>query len=191
MLADIGLVQMADRIKVFPLVVLAVLVVMGLVVYWVSRKGRDTGPAPEPASTPQAAAPRPTVQAPPPTHDPGQKILDGAEGAFQNKMFPTALMFYKDFELRYAGTEVYDRNITMVWERIHTSNASSPKEKQEAELPAYLEKRRKLADEWKRLKPLLAAPPSDDARAQLLKFMDGLPPTDGRRKAIDAWRDPK
>jgi hypothetical protein len=184
-------VAMADRIKVFPLVVLAVLAAMGLILYWVATKKGDTGPQPVPAPQPPVVPPQGRVEAPPPTDDPGQKILDGADGAFGNKMYPTALMFYKDFELRYAGTEVYDRNIAMVWERIHTSNASCPKEKQEAELPAYLEKRRKLADEWKRLKPTMTTPPTDAAKAELQKYLEGLPPTDGRRKIIDAWRDSK
>lgn len=192
-MADVEWMQMADRIKIFPLVVLAAVVVMGLVLYWVATKGSKTKPPPasEPAPAASPDSPKPTVQAPPPTNDPGQKILDGADGAFRNKMFPTALMFYKDFELRYAGTDVYDRNLTLVWERIHTSNASCPKQQQEADLPAYLEKRRKLADEWRRLKPLLTTPPSDAARAEFQKFMDSLPPTDGRRKIIDAWRDTK
>jgi hypothetical protein len=189
MLAEFELIQMADRIKVFPLVVLGVVVVMGLVLYWVATRGGETKPAPEAAPTPVPRPPR--VEAPPPTNDPGQKILDGADGAFQNKMYPTALMFYKDFELRYAGTDVYDRNIATVWERIHTSNASSPPAKQEAELPAYLAKRRKLADEWTRLKPLLASPPSEASRPELLKFLEALPPPDGRRRIIEAWRDSK
>jgi hypothetical protein len=99
-------------------------------------------------------------------------------------------MFYKDFELRYAGTEVYDRNITRVWERIHTSNASMKKDKQEAELPAYLQSRRKLAEEWKRIKPLLGGAASAETRAEVLKFQDSLPPPDGRRRVIDAWLAP-
>ncbi|HZN04770.1 MAG TPA: hypothetical protein VFD06_14395 [Candidatus Polarisedimenticolia bacterium] len=191
-LALFEFMQMADRIKIFPLIALAVVVVMGLVLYWVATRPRETitDPVPE-APRPPAAPPKRTVEAPPPTTDPGQKILDGAEGAFTKKMFPTALMFYKDFELRYAGSEVYDRNITLVWERIHTSNAQCPPQQQEADLPAYLDKRRKLADEWKRLKPLMTVPPPAEAKAELEKFMEPLPPMDGRRRIIDAWRESK
>lgn len=186
--SEIDLMQMADRIKIFPLVALAVVGVMGLVLYWVSTRPRETKPDPvvEPPPPPQA-----TVDAPPPTNDPGQKILDGADGAFQRKMFPTALMFYKDFELRYAGTEVYDRHLTLIWERIHTSNAQSPPQQQEADLAVYLDKRRKLADQWRRLKPLLTVPPTAEAKAELEKFLESLPPMDGRRKIIDAWRESK
>ncbi len=46
--------------------------------------------------------------------------------------------------------------------------------------------RRKLADEWKKLQPL-----SDSSRADVEKFLEKLPPQDGRRKIIDAWRDRK
>ncbi len=186
--ADIELMQMADRIKIFPLVALAVIVVMGLVLYWVSTRPRETRPDPIPQPAP---ARTPTVEAPPPTNDPGQKILDGADGAFRKELFPTALMFYKDFELRYAGTDVYERNETLLWERIHTSNAKCPPQQQEADMPVYLEKRRKLADEWKRLKPRMAVPPTAEAKAELEKFLESLPPLDGRRKIIDAWRDSK
>ena len=104
-------------------------------------------------------------------------------------MFPTSLKFYKDFELRYAGTEVYDRNITKVWERIHTSNASMAKK--DETLPEYLETRRKLADEWKRIKPLLDAPPGAESKEQVRKYAESLPADDGRLKIIDAWRDEK
>jgi hypothetical protein len=179
-------------LKIFPIVVLAVVVIMGLVLYWVSTRPRETKPDPVPLP-PQAppTPPKTAVEAPPPSSDPGQKILDGADGAFQRKMFPTALMFYKDFELRYAGSGVFERNETLVWERIHTSNAQCPPQQQEADLAAYLERRRKLADEWRRLKPLLSVPPTAESKPALEKFQDTLPPMDGRRKIIDAWRESK
>ncbi|MBI3858123.1 MAG: hypothetical protein HY293_20775 [Planctomycetes bacterium] len=186
---------MADRIKVFPLIALGAVVIMGIVLYLVTMKSRPSKVDPPPLGNPPPPEARPepkgAVQAPPPTNDPGQKILDGADGAFRSGMFPTALKFYKDFELRYAGTEVYDRNISRVWERIHTSHASTPKEKQDPETPAYLEARRKLAEEWKKIKPLTASPPTPESRAEAEKFLSSLPPQDGRRKIIDAWRDGK
>ena len=179
-----------ERIKVFPIVLLTAVVLISLVLYWVSRTKepqRDVeGRIVEPPPQQDVVSTKPPVQAPPPTNDPGQKILDGADGAFRAEMYPTALKFYKDFELRYAGTEVYDRNLTRLWERIHSSHALSSKDKQDPDLPAYLESRRKLADEWKKLQPL-----SDSSRAEVEKFLEKLPPQDGRRKIIDAWRDRK
>ena len=177
-----------ERVRIFPIIALAVVVVIGVILYLVSAKGRKPDPAPEPAPRPQ---PKGAVDAPPQTNDPGSKILEGADGAFRAGQFPTALKFYKDFELRYAGTEVWERNLNLVWERLHTSNASSPKDKQEPGLAAYIDARRKLADEWKRVKPLVDATPTTESRAEVEKFLNSLPPMDGRRKIIDAWRDRK
>jgi hypothetical protein len=183
---------MAERVKILPLIVLAALVVLGLLLYWVSTRPREARqtPAPEPPPPNDSRpGPREGVQgAPPPSSNPGEKILEGADGAFRRGMFETSLKFYKDFELRYAGTEVYDRNITKVWERIHSSGASM--EKKDETLPAYLDLRRKLADEWKRIRPLLDAPGAE-SKAEIQKFAESLPPGDGRLKIIDAWRDEK
>ena len=194
-LAVVEWMQMANRIKIFPIIVLTAVLIVALVIYWVSRKRepqRDVEGNPvDAAPRREVVSPKPAVQAPPPTNDPGQKILDGADGAFKAGMFPTALKFYKDFELRYAGSDVYDRNLTRLWERIHSSNASSPKDKQEPDLPAYLETRRKLADEWKRLKPLTDAAPTPESKAEIEKFLQSLPAQDGRRRIIDEWRDRK
>ncbi|HVR86739.1 MAG TPA: hypothetical protein VMU54_20620 [Planctomycetota bacterium] len=194
---------MADRINVFPLAVLGTVVVLGLIVWVVISKTRSEAPtipgpnepvigvkpAPIPAGVPQGtkmrAAPSPSVEAPPPAKDPGEKILEGADRAYDTGFYETALMFYKDFELRYAGSETCDRNALRVFERIHTSGAKMPKK--DETLSAYLDARRKAADEWKRLKPLLATPPTDPSRAELVKYRDGLPPRDGRRAPIDAW----
>ena len=193
-MADIELMQMAERVKVLPLVVLAVVVILGVLLYWVSTRPRETRPTPDaPPPPPNEKRPSdpqsPPATAPAPSNSPGDKILEGADGAFRRGMFETSLKFYKDFELRYAGTEVYDRNITKVWERIHTSNASMAKK--DETLPAYLEARRKLADEWKRIKPLLDAPPGEASREQVRNFAESLPPGDGRLKIIEAWRDEK
>ena len=182
---------MAERVKILPLVVLAVLAILGLLIYWVSSRPRESkgspGIPPPPPGESRPAPPRDA--APAPSSSPGDKILEGADGAFKSGMFETSLKFYKDFELRYAGTEVYERNITKVWERIHTSGASMPKK--DDTLPAYLELRRRLADEWKRIKPLLEAPSGEESKAQVEKFAQSLPPGDGRLKIIGAWRDGK
>jgi len=184
-----------ERVRIFPIVALTSFLIVGLIVYWVSRKKAPEKaggvPAVDPTPKRDVVAAKPQVAAPPPTNDPGQKILDGADGAFRAEMYPTALKFYKDFELRYAGSEAYDRNLTRLWERIHSSHAMSPKDKQEPDLPAYLETRRKLADEWKKLKPLTEAAPTPESRAEVEKFLEKLPPQDGRRKIVDAWRERK
>lgn len=192
MLADMEWVQMLERIKVFPLVVLGALVILGLILYFVSIRSREHPPTPAAGdagpSEKGAQARLPSrVEAPPVARDPGEKILEGADGAFASGMYPTALMFYKDFELRYAGTDAYERNVLRVWERMHTSNASIEKAKQDAGLGAYLETRRKLSDEWRRLKPALSSPPTPESRSQLQAFEQSLPEKDGRRKQIDAW----
>jgi hypothetical protein len=184
---------MADRVKVFPLAVLAALVVFGLLIWWAVAKSKaaeraivqDPIEPPPVAPAKIQAAPSASVEAPPVAKDPGQKILEGADGAYDRGMFETALKFYKDFELWYAGSETYDRNANRVFERIHTSGARMPKK--DETLPAYIDSRRKAAEEWKRLKPLIAAPPTDASRAELRKYEDALPPRDGRRALVDAW----
>jgi hypothetical protein len=195
-LASVELMQMADRVKVFPLAVLGALVFFGLLVWWAVARSKAAEapivndpiePPVAPAKIQPAASP--SVEAPPVAKDPGEKILEGADRAFQTGYYETALMFYKDFELRYAGTETYDRNATKVYERIHTSAAKMTKK--DETLPAYLDARRKAAEEWKRLKPQLAAAPTDAGRAELKKYEEALPAKDGRRALIDAWLSPE
>lgn len=184
-----------EKVRVFPIVVLTAVLMVGIIIYLVSRKKEPQrnleDNAVDPSPKREVVTPKTQVEPPPPTNDPGQKILDGADGAFRAEMYPTALKFYKDFELRYAGTEIYDRNLTRLWERIHSSHAMSPKEKQEPDLPAYLDARRKLADEWKKIKPLVEAAPTPESRAEAEKFLEKLPPQDGRRKILEPWRDRK
>jgi hypothetical protein len=197
---------MADRIPVFPLAVLGTMVLFGLLVWWAVARSRAAEPKipgpnepieavkPVPMGTGAAvgtkirSAQSPSAEAPPPAKDPGEKILEGADRAYDTAFYETALMFYKDFELRYAGTETYEKNALRVFERIHTSAAKMPKK--DDSIPAYLDSRRKAADEWKRLKPLMASAPTDQTRAELQKFLDGLPPKDGRRAGVEAWLAP-
>ncbi len=194
---------MADRINVFPLAVLGTMAVFGLLVWLAIARSKaaepripgpnepveSVKPAPGPAGVPLGtkirAAPSPSAEAPPPAKDPGEKILEGADRAYDTAFYETALMFYKDFELRYAGTETWEKNALRVFERIHTSAAKMPKK--DDTIPAYLDARRKAADEWKRLRPLMASAPTDATRPELQKFLDGLPPKDGRRAAVEAW----
>lgn len=197
---------MADRINVFPLAVLGTMALFGLLVWWAIAKSKSdlpripgpnepveaVKPAPSQAGAPVGtkirSAPSPSVEAPPPAKDPGEKILEGADRAYDTAYYETALMFYKDFELRYAGTETYDRNAIRIFERIHTSAAKMPKK--DETLPAYLDARRKAADEWKKIKPLLTAPTTDPTRAEVRKYLDSLPPRDGRRSMLEAWLSP-
>jgi hypothetical protein len=197
-LAEVELIDMVDRIKVFPLAVLGTMVLFGLLVWWAIARSKsrepniagpddlqfssDTGPKPAPKLKPAAS---PSVEAPPPAKDPGEKILEGADRAYETEYYETALKVYKDFELRYAGSETYDRHAIRIFERIHTSAAKM--NKKDETLPAYLDARRKAADEWKRLKPFLASAPTDSSRAELRKYMESLPPLDGRRTIIGDW----
>lgn len=189
---------MADRIKVLPLVVLVAVVVLGLLLYWVTTRPnseldraalqdakRQIAPAPAPA--PKAAAPVPAKEEPV-AQDPGSKILEGADGAFKKGYFETALMFYKDFELRYAGSEIYDQNAIKVFERIHSSAASS--EKKDPDLPSYLDTRRRVYEEWKQLRAKVAGSSAEALKAELQKYRDALPAKDGRRAVIDGWLAP-
>ena len=187
---------MANGIKVFPLAVLGALVLFGLLVWLaIARSKAEEGQPPKPPvqqigaagtqGTQIAAPPMKPVEPPPPAKDPGEKILEGADRAFDAGFHETALMFYKDFELRYAGSETYERHAIRVFERIHTSAAKMPKK--DETLPAYLDARRKAADGWKRLKPMTAAAPTEASKAELVPYRDGLPEKDGRRAIIDAW----
>lgn len=192
------LIAMTFKINVFPLAVLGTIVVFGIFVWWVVARAREqearvplegaTNATVKPAvpqGTKIPAKTSPPVEAPPPTKDPGAKILEGADNAFDTEYWETALKFYKDYELWYAGTEGYDKNQVRVFERIHTSGAKMPKK--DETLAAYVEARRRAADDWKRLKPLMQSPPTPDSRAQLKKYRDGLPDKDGRLAIIDAW----
>jgi hypothetical protein len=122
---------------------------------------------------------------PPPSSDseeknPGEKILRGADRAYETKYFETALKFYKDFDLRYAGTETYLAHVPQVWEKMRACDLSMPQ--RDASLPAYLEERQKLDVEWRRLKGRTG----QDAQEELRKFLDRLPSGDGRRPLIEA-----
>lgn len=188
---------MADNIKVFPLAVLGTMVVFGLFVWWIVARAKaeeakvpleganQTGKPATPQGTKIPAKTAAPVEAPPPARDPGEKILEGADNAYDKEFWDTALKFYKDYELWYAGSEGCDRNQVRVFERMHTSGAKMPKK--DETLPAYIAGRRKAADEWKRLKPLTQSPPTADSRAELKKYRDGLPEKDGRIATIDAW----
>lgn len=148
------------------------LLLLGGVVYVLTRKGDDSPFVnPYPQGTP-----------PPETQDPnpGEKILQGADRAFHAKYFETALKFYRDFELRYAGTETFDAHIPEVWEKIAVCDASMPK--RDETLPGYLEQRKKLDADWR----LLRARPAAEAQEELRKFLERLPPQDGRRALVDA-----
>jgi hypothetical protein len=112
---------------------------------------------------------------------PGERILQGADQAFETKYFPTALKFYRDFELRYAGTEAYDSHVPKVWDQMIASDRASSE--RDPTLPEYVSRRRELHEEWKRLK----ARPRGEARDDLQKFAAKLPPEDGRRAIIEGW----
>jgi len=190
--------DMAQNIRVFPLAVLGAMLVFGLLVWWaVSRSTvaekvqRDFDEKPVPGmavGTKIQPVPLPKVEAPPPARDPGEKILEGADGAYDKGMWETSLKFYKDFELWYAGTPTWTKNMIRVFERIHTSGAKMPK--QDPELGQYLDARRRAAEDWRGLQPFLAGPPTDVARLEVTKYLKTLPPKDGRIARIEAWLSP-
>lgn len=115
------------------------------------------------------------------TKGPGEKILQGADQAFETKYFPTALKFYRDFDLRYAGTEAYEAQSSRVWDRMIASDRLSPE--RDPTLPEYVQARRGLQEEWKRL----AARPRGGAREDLRTYAAKLPSGDGRRSIIEGW----
>jgi hypothetical protein len=192
--------ELVQQMKVLPLVVLGIVVILGILLYWVSTKTKITTDSsssrePKPEEKPPQTVPKThseskkeavDVQEPP--KDPGAKILEGADRAFKTGYFETALVFYKDFELRYAGSDTYDQNSIRVFERIHTASASS--EKRDPDLPKYLDTRRRLHEEWKRLKALVTSQSATAAKAELEKFLGSLPPKDGRRPIVEGWLAP-
>jgi hypothetical protein len=153
------------------------LLVGGLVVMFTLRRPVSAAPIDEPKKGfvfPESDA-----------KSPGEKILQGADQAFETKYFPTALKFYKDFDLRYAGTEAYEARVPAVWDRMRASDAASPDK--DRELPEYLKVRKELHEEWKRL----TARPRAEAKEDLQKFAGKLPRDDGRRAIIDGWLEKK
>lgn len=152
--------------------VLVALLLLGGLVYVVTLKGE--------ASPFDAAYPPGTLAPDPDDKNPGEKILTGADRAYRAKYFETAVKFYRDFELRYAGTEIFDAHIPEVWDKITACDAAMPK--RDETLPAYLEQRKKLDAEWR----LLRARPDAEAKEDLRKFLGRLPEGDGRRALVEA-----
>lgn len=134
----------------------------------------------------EALPPVESFQPPPPVpaelddKSPGEKILLGADRAFQTKYFETALKFYKDYDLRYAGTDSYDAHVPGLWEKMRAAEAAmTPRAAGFAE---YLAGRIQLDSEWKKLR----ARPAAEAQEDLKKFLARLPEQDGRRALIES-----
>lgn len=191
--ASLDLVQIGEHVKVFPLVVLGVLLALGGLIYVGMKFGDKADPLPAPRpdlpvskQLPAVNPVTPKVDAPPPPNqDPGAKILEGADRAFQQQFYETALKFYLDFDLRYAGSDVHERNVARVWEQIRASAAGMPKK--DETIPAQLEARRKLHAEWTQLRSTVAQNPAEAPKARIQAFLDALPPKDGRRPKVEAW----
>jgi hypothetical protein len=182
---------MAESMKTFPFIVLGVLLALGALLYVAMKFGDRGNPVPEPhpgVPLSKQLDPKPvspSVDAPAPAgQDPGAKILEGADRAFQQGFFETALKFYLDFDLRYAGSDIHEKNVVRVWERIRLSANGMPKK--DETIPAQLEARRKLHADWTRLKAAADRKPED-----LKAFLAALPPKDGRRPRVEAWLEGK
>jgi len=166
---------MAIRSKSIYLVLGAAVVFGAVAVYFwvVVRSSREQTPKPNPAAQVPKGPPEPPPAAAP--KDPGERILDGADGAFKAGYYETALMFYKDYDLRYAGSASYADRAPRIWELIRTSSTMSGKP--DPALPAYLEERKRLHEEWQKL----PAGAGDEVR----KYLEALPPKDGRRAPLE------
>ena len=112
---------------------------------------------------------------------PGERILQGADQAFLTGYYPTALKFYKDFELRYAGSDAYDAQAPRIWDRMIECDRRSPEK--DSTLKEYVAARKGLTDEWN----LLKSRPRPESKVELQAFAAKLPPEDGRRSILEGW----
>lgn len=128
--------------------------------------------------------PEPVEVLPPATGLEGaaQKILTGADRAFEKGFTKTALDFYRDFELRYAGSEAYDANVPRIWERMMVCHEKLGNT--DDTLYRFVDQRNKLQIRWLQLK---AAPPGPERQA----FLEALPPGDGRRALLSSGDEKK
>ena len=165
---------MAVKSKSLYVVAGAVAVFAALLAYgWFVVRSPKDGPRENPAANaPKGPPPPPPAAAP---KDPGERILDGADGAFKAGFYETALKFYLDYDLRYAGSDAYADRAPRIWEMIRTTATMSGK----AELapPGYVEERKRLHEEWLKL----PAGPGDEVK----KYLESLPPKDGRRAPLE------
>lgn len=148
----------------------ALLVVIGITAAILNPKGR---PAPVPVPAP------PTLTG---LEGAAQKILTGADRAFEKDFIKTALDFYRDFELRYAGSAVYDANVPRIWERMMICHEKLGNT--DDTLYRFVDQRNKLQIRWLQLK---AAPPGPERQA----FLEALPPGDGRRALLSSGDEKK
>lgn len=159
----------------------ALFVVAGLValaaIGWVvvgrpAPSDRDLGP--DPFAPGEAVSPTPAVQD---VDLAGAKILEGAERAFKADFHETAAKFYLDFDLRYAGTTVYERRAPEVWERLRLCYAAMGQSGEAVD--KALAARRSLHDRWPRMSE------GEATAAELKAYLAELPAGDGRRPRIE------
>jgi hypothetical protein len=172
---------MAANSKSLYLVGGAVVVFGLLLAYgWFVARSPKEGPRENPAAqAPKTGQAPPAPPEKPEAKDPGERILEGAERAFKTGFYGTAFKFYKDYDLRYAGSPGYAGNAPRVWELMRTSNTMS--DKPEPDLDAWLEARRRLHEEWQKL----PAGDGEETRAALKKHLESLPPLDGRKLLLE------
>jgi len=163
------------EIAVLGFAVLVALLAIGWVLAGPSPvRDADLGPDPFGPGTP--VGPEPRVQD---VDLAGAKILEGADRAFKAGFFETAAKFYVDFDLRYAGTKVYDDKAPRVWEQLRLCYASMGQSGEAVDRP--LKARKDLHARWQALRDDPQAAP-----AALKAFLADLPAGDGRRPLVEA-----
>ena len=143
---------------------------------WVLLRPPAVEPGPDPFAPGTPVAPEPSVQD---VDFAGAKILEGADRAYKAGFFETAAKFYVDFDLRYAGTKVYDEKAERVWEQLRLCYASMGQSGEAVN--KALQARRELHERWQRLRDDPKASP-----ATLKAFLEDLPAGDGRRPLVEA-----
>jgi hypothetical protein len=121
------------------------------------------------------AAGGPAAAPPPPFADGSERILHGADRAFERGEFRPAFDFYRGWELRQAGSAAHEANQARVLARIRVCGGKLG-EPREA-LEKYLGHRRELQERWLALQGKPAGP---EHRA----LRDLLPDEDGRRARL-------
>lgn len=151
-------------------ILVAVLLAIGITAAILKPKGR---PVPAPVGAPASVTG---------LEGAAEKILTGADRAFEKGFIKTALDFYRDFELRYAGSAAYDANVPRIWEQMMLCHEKLGNT--DDTLYRFVDQRNKLQVRWLQLK---AAPPGPERQA----FLEALPPGDGRRAQLSSGDEKK
>lgn len=166
---------MISPAKLTILFIVGAVLLAGGAVAWVLLRPPAVDPGPDPFA-PALEGPKEEAA---PVDVAGAKILEGADRAFKAGFFETAAKFYVDFDLRYAGTDVYAERAARVWEQLRLCYASMGQSGEAVD--KALQARKDLHARWQALRDDPQAPPG-----QLRAFLAELPAGDGRRPLIEA-----